>query len=122
MSGLPEISTSPHFAFGAAPHVADRQRHHAWADIAACLDSFGSAGLPGCDFNGGQFVPTEQRPGRQSQAEVALLIQGDAGGFTVHNRPVEGERGSCRVAPRHGVIRIRPGQRHTLAIIFHDAR
>ncbi len=76
---------------------------------------------PGQDFTGGEFVLTEQRPRLQSRAEVVPLRQGDGVAFAVNQRPVAGSRGSCRVAMRHGVSRIRSGQRHTLGIIFHDA-
>jgi hypothetical protein len=77
---------------------------------------------PGRDFTGGEFVMTEQRPRMQSRAEVVPLQQGDAVVFTVRNRPVQGSRGVYRVNLRHGVSRIRSGQRHTLGIIFHDAQ
>lgn len=77
---------------------------------------------PGRDFTGGEFVLTEQRPRMQSRAEVVPLRQGDAVAFAVHNRPVQGARGSYRVNLRHGVSRVRSGQRHTLGIIFHDAK
>jgi hypothetical protein len=77
---------------------------------------------PGRDFTGGEFVLTEQRPRMQSRAEVVPLRQGDAVAFAVHNRPVAGTRGAYRVNFRHGVSRIRSGHRHTLGIIFHDAR
>ncbi|AGT11143.1 2OG-Fe(II) oxygenase [Paracoccus aminophilus] len=76
---------------------------------------------PGRDFTGGEFVLTEQRPRMQSRAEVVPLRQGDAVIFAVHNRPVQGSRGSYRVNLRHGVSRLRSGRRHTLGIIFHDA-
>ncbi|KZC15734.1 proline hydroxylase [Rhodanobacter sp. FW510-R12] len=76
---------------------------------------------PGRDFGGGEFVLTEQRPRMQSRAEVVPLHQGDAAVFAVHQRPVQGARGSYRVAMRHGVSRVRSGHRHTLGIIFHDA-
>lgn len=76
---------------------------------------------PGRDFNGGEFVLTEQRPRMQSRAEVVPLRQGDAVVFAVHQRPVQGTRGSYRVNLRHGVSRVRRGRRHTLGIIFHDA-
>ncbi len=76
---------------------------------------------PGRDFTGGEFVLTEQRPRMQSRAEVVPLRQGDAVAFAVHNRPVEGTRGTYRVNLRHGVSRMRSGHRHTLGLIFHDA-
>jgi uncharacterized protein len=76
---------------------------------------------PGRDFSGGEFVLTEQRPRMQSRVEVAPLRQGDAVLFAVHQRPVQGTRGSYRVNMRHGVSRVRSGHRHTLGIIFHDA-
>ena len=77
---------------------------------------------PGRDFTGGEFVLTEQRPRMQSHAEVAPLRQGDAVAFAVHHRPVQGSRGFYRVNLRHGVSRIRSGKRHTLGVIFHDAK
>jgi hypothetical protein len=77
---------------------------------------------PGADFTGGEFVLTEQRPRMQSRAEVVPLRQGDGVIFPVHHRPVRGTRGVYRVTMRHGVSRLRSGRRHTLGIIFHDAR
>ena len=77
---------------------------------------------PGRDFTGGEFVLTEQRPRMQSRAEVVPLGQGDGVIFPVRLRPVQGTRGSYRVNMRHGVSRLRSGHRHTLGIIFHDAK
>jgi hypothetical protein len=77
---------------------------------------------PGRDFTGGEFVLTEQRPRMQSRVEVVPLRQGDAVAFAVHNRPVRGTKGNYRVNLRHGVSRLRAGMRHTVGIIFHDAR
>ncbi|MEO8701218.1 MAG: 2OG-Fe(II) oxygenase [Kofleriaceae bacterium] len=93
---------------------------------------------PGRDFDGGEFVLTEQRPRMQSRVEVVPLRRGDAVVFAVNHRPVAGTRGtsvtfaltrpdglaslrSSRVAMRHGVSKIRRGTRHTLGVIFHDA-
>ncbi|HEU4733078.1 MAG TPA: 2OG-Fe(II) oxygenase [Kofleriaceae bacterium] len=76
---------------------------------------------PGREFTGGEFVMTEQRPRMQSRPMVLPLSQGDAVAFAVHHRPVQGTRGSYRVNLRHGVSRVRSGQRHTIGIIFHDA-
>ena len=83
---------------------------------------------PGKDFDGGEFVLTEQRPRMQSRVEVVPLRRGDLVIFPVNHRPARGTRGVYRVAMRHGVSRLRapvgaePGPlRHTLGIIFHDA-
>ena len=76
---------------------------------------------PGVDFTGGEFIMTEQRPRMQSRPMVVPLRQGDGVIFAVHNRPVEGTRGTYRVNLRHGVSRILSGRRHTVGIIFHDA-
>ena len=77
---------------------------------------------PGTDFTGGEFVLTEQRPRMQSRPEVVPLRVGDAVIFAVHHRPVQGSRGTYRVNLRHGVSRVRSGHRHTLGVIFHDAK
>lgn len=76
---------------------------------------------PGTEFEGGEFVLTEQRPRMQSRACVVPLDKGDAVVFAVNSRPVAGTRGTYRVAMRHGVSALRSGRRHTLGIIFHDA-
>ena len=77
---------------------------------------------PERDFTGGEFVLTEQRPRMQSRAEVVPLRRGDGVVFAVRNRPVQGTRGTYRVSLRHGVSRLRSGHRHTLGVIFHDAK
>ena len=76
---------------------------------------------PGEDFQGGEFVLTEQRPRMQSAVQVVSLHQGEAAAFAVNRRPVAGTRGTYRVIMRHGVSRVRSGLRHTVGIIFHDA-
>ncbi len=76
---------------------------------------------PGEDFTGGEFVLTEQRPRQQSRAEVVSLGRGEAVIFPVNRRPVRGSRGDYRTAMRHGVSRLRAGERYTLGIILHDA-
>ena len=76
---------------------------------------------PGVDFEGGNFVLTEQRPRMQSRVDVVPLVKGDAVVFAVNQRPQRGSRGDYRVALRHGVSTVRSGHRHTLGIIFHDA-
>jgi len=77
---------------------------------------------PERDFTGGEFVLVEQRPRMQSRAEVVPLHRGDGVVFAVNNRPVQGTRGVYRVNMRHGVSRLQSGHRHTLGVIFHDAK
>ena len=77
---------------------------------------------PEKEFTGGEFVLTEQRPRMQSRAEVVPLRRGDAVVFAVRDRPVHGTRGAYRVRMKHGVSRLRSGHRHTLGVIFHDAK
>jgi hypothetical protein len=77
--------------------------------------------MPGADFDGGEFVLTEQRPRMQSRPHVVPLKQGDAVIFAVNEAPRQGSRGPYRVKLRHGVSEIRRGERFTLGVIFHDA-
>jgi len=77
---------------------------------------------PHDDFSGGEFVLVEQRPRMQSRVEVIPLDRGDGVVWAVRNRPVRGSRGSYRVNMRHGVSRLRSGHRHTMGVIFHDAK
>ena len=76
---------------------------------------------PGRDFSGGEFLLVEQRPRAQSRAEIVPLRQGEAAIFPVHHRPAQGSRGAYRLTVRHGVSRVRSGNRQTLGLIFHDA-
>jgi uncharacterized protein len=77
---------------------------------------------PRKDFAGGEFVLTEQRPRTQSRAEVVSLRRGEGVVFPVSRRPVKGTKGIYRVTMRHGVARLRSGERYTLGVIFHDAK
>jgi hypothetical protein len=76
---------------------------------------------PGTDFTGGEFLLVEQRPRAQSRGEIVPLTQGDAAIFPVHHRPARGTKGPYRLTMRHGVSRVRSGDRQTLGLIFHDA-
>ena len=93
-----------------------------YGELAFPLQATVLLSAPGKDFTGGEFALTEQRPRMQSRVEVVPLQQGDAVVFAVHNRPVQGTKGTYRVNLRHGVSRLRSGHRHTLGIIFHDAK
>lgn len=91
---------------------------------------------PGRDFAGGEFVMTE-RSSQGQRVEVVALGKGDAVVFTVNQRPAMSSRGNRKidrrkdamrevvmrkVAMRHGVSRIHRGRRHTVGLIFHDAK
>ena len=73
---------------------------------------------PGRDFTGGEFVMTEQRPRMYSRAEVVPLGQGDAVIFAVRDASPAGRSRHVPRNLRHGVSRVRSGQRQTLGIIF----
>jgi hypothetical protein len=76
---------------------------------------------PGEDFEGGEFVMTEQRPRMQTRAMVLPLKKGDAAIFAVNARPMKGVRGDYQVKLNHGVSKLYHGKRHTVGVIFHDA-
>lgn len=76
---------------------------------------------PGEDFTGGEFVMTENSSPLM-RAEVVPLVQGDGVLFTVNQRPVQGKRKIRKAAMRHGVSRVRSGDRFTLGLIFHDSK
>ncbi|MGZ6010198.1 MAG: 2OG-Fe(II) oxygenase [Caulobacteraceae bacterium] len=76
---------------------------------------------PGEDFEGGEFVMTEQRPRMQTRPMVLPLRKGDAAIFAVNGRPMKGVRGDYQVKLSHGVSKLRSGRRYTLGVIFHDA-
>ena len=76
---------------------------------------------PGVDFTGGEFLLVENRMRMQAMGEAVPLRQGDMVVFPVRDRPVAGRRGHVRAEMRHGVSRVRSGERFTLGIIFHDA-
>lgn len=73
------------------------------------------------DFEGGEFVLTQQTPRAQSKAIVLKPKKGDMLIFTTNFRPVKGTKGYYRVNMKHGVSELHSGERHTLGIIFHDA-
>lgn len=77
---------------------------------------------PGTDFTGGEFLLVEQRPRMQSRGEAIPLEAGEGILFPTRDRPVVSKRGFTAAQTRHGISRVRSGERNTLGIIFHDAR
>ena len=76
---------------------------------------------PGVDHTGGEFLLLEQRPRAQSRGTPFTLPQGHGYLFTTRDRPVRSARGWSAAPVKHGVSVIRSGERHTLALVFHDA-
>lgn len=76
----------------------------------------------GKHYEGGELVLVEQRPRAQSTPHVIVPTQGEAIVITTRYRPVQGVRGFSRSNLRHGVSELRSGSRHTLGILFHDAK
>jgi hypothetical protein len=74
------------------------------------------------DYEGGEFVLIEQRPRAQSKAIVLQPKRGDMLMFTTNFKPVKGAKGYYRVNMKHGVSEVHEGNRHTLGVIFHDAK
>ena len=77
---------------------------------------------PGVDYTGGEFITLEQRPRAQSRGTTSAIAQGHGLVFTTRERPVPSRRGWSAAPMRHGVSVLRSGRRHTLGLVFHDAR
>ena len=73
------------------------------------------------DHYGGALLLVEQRPRAPSRGTATLLPHGHGYVFTTRDRPVASARGWSAAPVRHGVFAIRSGERHTLALVFHDA-
>lgn len=76
---------------------------------------------PEADFQGGEFVMTEQRPRMQSRPSVLPLQLGDAAIIATAQRPFKGTRGHYRVNLKHAISRVHKGVRIGLELSFHDA-
>ncbi len=76
----------------------------------------------GRDYTGGEFLLNEQRPRAQTRGEAITIEQGQFIIFPNRHRPVRGTRGDYRVTMRHGVSRLRSGERYCLGLIFHNAK
>jgi len=77
---------------------------------------------PGVDYEGGEFILLEQKPREQSRAMVLKPGKGDMVLFTTSYRPAKGSKGYHRVNMKHGITEITSGRRHSMGIIFHDAK
>ncbi len=113
------------------PDGYNRMHQDVYGEIAfplqlACLlstpqeQTAGSAS-PRTGFSGGEFLISEQRARMQTRVEAIRLEIGDAVLFANAVRPVRSTRGYARAQMRHGLSRVRSGERFALGIIFHDA-
>jgi uncharacterized protein len=93
-----------------------------YGDVAFPLQAVIFLTEPGVDYEGGEFLLVEQRPRAQSMGDIVPARKGGLAIFTTRMRPVRGAKGYYRVQMRHGVTRVRRGERLTLGIIFHNAR
>lgn len=75
---------------------------------------------PGQDFEGGEFVMTEQRPRMQSRPMVLPLGLGDAAIIATGPRPVRGAAGFYRVHLQHAISRVHRGEWLGLELLLHD--
>lgn len=92
-----------------------------YGDLVSPLQVVINLDEPGVDHTGGELLLVEQRPRAQSRGTATLLPQGHGYVFTTRDRPVRSARGWSAAPVRHGVSAVRSGERHTLALVFHDA-
>ncbi|MER7502180.1 2OG-Fe(II) oxygenase [Nonomuraea pusilla] len=93
-----------------------------YGDLVFPLQVVISLDRPGEDYTGGEFLLVEQRSRAQSRGTATPLPQGRGLVFTTRDRPVRSARGWSASPVRHGVSVVRSGLRHTLGLVFHDAR
>ena len=93
-----------------------------YGEIAFPLQAACVLSREGQDYTGGEFLLTEQRPRMQTRGEAVTIEQGAFIIFPNRWRPVAGTRGDYRVNIRHGVSRLKSGQRYCLGLIFHNAK
>jgi uncharacterized protein len=112
----------------ADPHLRDVAARIAaldWQSLAAALDTHG------CATTGPLLTPEECAALRELYAaeapfrsRIVMARHGfGRGEYKYFSYPLpQGTRGIYRVSMRHGVSRLRSGSRHTLGVIFHDAK
>ncbi|KIO77691.1 prolyl 4-hydroxylase subunit alpha [Pedobacter lusitanus] len=76
---------------------------------------------PGRDYEGGEFVLTQQNPRAQSKAIVLKPRKGSMLLFTTNFRPSKGSKGYYQMKMKHGVSEVHQGERYAVGVIFHDA-
>lgn len=92
-----------------------------YGDVAFPFQAIFCLSKPDDEFTGGELLLVEQQPRAQSIGHSIRLEQGEGVIITTRYRPVRGLRGYYRTKFRHGVSRVKTGNRYSLGIIFHDA-
>ncbi|KGX05586.1 oxygenase, catalysing oxidative methylation of damaged DNA family protein [Burkholderia pseudomallei] len=103
---------------GVDDHVSLHQRSD--GEQVFPLQIVGLLSEPGVDFDGGEFVMTEQRPRMQSRPMVLPLKLGDMAIIATAERPFKGTKGYYRVNLKHAISRVRMGKRIGLELSFHN--
>ena len=116
-----QVQPQSHFSrLGVEDYLALHHRDH--GEHVFPLQVIALLSEPRADFQGGEFVMTEQRPRMQSRAIVLPLKLGDAAIISTAERPFKGSRGYYRVNLKHAISRVRSGERIGMEVSFHDAR
>ena len=74
------------------------------------------------DFEGGEFVLTQQTSRAQAQVRVLIPAQGDLILFPSVQRPQPGKYKKIRTRVKHGVSPVQWGQRYSLGLICHNGQ
>lgn len=69
-------------------------------------------------FSGGELVLTEQRPRMQSRPMVVPVQPGDIAILAAVHRPHKGAKGYYKVTLKHGISRVRRGERLGLELLL----
>lgn len=111
LSHLNRLSEGDYLAL----HRRDQGEHVFPLQVVALLSE------PDKDFQGGEFVMTEQRPRMQSRPMVLPLQAGDTAIISTAQRPFKGSKSYYRVNLKHAISRVRSGTRYGMELSFHAA-
>jgi len=99
----------------------NRMHQDLYGDVFFPLQVTAFLSEPSRDFEGGEFLLSEQRARTQARVHVLRPRRGELVIFPTRERPGRGAKGPVRIAVKHGVATLTRGERYTLGVIFHDA-
>ena len=99
-----------------------RLHHDLYGEIAFPFQAVFFLSCSKKEYEGGEFIITEHRIGVKTKATAILPEQGDMLLFASKYKPCVGNKGYYHVDLKHGVSKIKAGNRQTLGIIFHDTK